>query len=303
MMKNVIKSLAIVVLGSIALSSCMSGDDPFNPYEQNQKDIATIDNYLTSNNITNVIKDPTGVRMVIATLGKGLPANVTNTVDVDYTGTLLSNGSQFDKGNVKGQLSGYIDGWKVALTTLPEGSKATLYIPSQYAYGNTAKGSIPANSILVFDVNFKDVVYSSTEVSQFTTDTTAIDAYLASKNINAITDSSGLRYVITSPGSGAKPTWYNKLKLSYTIKLMTDDTKNIVDISQQPSETFYSRVVDYIHGLKIGLQKMSVGSKATFYVPSGYAFGVNGGRNQQNELVVPPNSNLIIDVQLTDIVE
>ena len=108
-----------------------------------------------------------------------------------------------------------------------------MIIPSLYAYGAQGQGaSIPANTILEFDVKFNEAKLSSTEASRLGADTTAIDNYLQTKSINAIKDSTGLRYVITTPGTGPVASWYDKLTLKYTIKLLTDDTKAIVFVGQ-----------------------------------------------------------------------
>src|SRR5690606_1678290 len=139
----------------------------------------------------------------------------------------------------------YIDGWKIAFTTLPAGSKATLYIPSGYGYGNRNNSSIPANSILQFDVNFKDVEETTAELNRLKEDTLAIDDYITDKGIeNVVIDDSGLRYTINQEGTGSSPFWYTKVKIKYTIKLLTDDTKVVATVEREPSTEFASRVID-----------------------------------------------------------
>ena len=49
-----------------------------------------------------------------------------------------------------------IQGWDIAFRRLRSGSKAQLIIPSPYAYRDDPnRPKIPANSILIFDVEFK----------------------------------------------------------------------------------------------------------------------------------------------------
>lgn len=294
----------LVLMGlSIGLTSCLdSGDATEDPYTLLLKDIETIDNYLATNSLT-AIEDPSGVRIVIDQLGTGLPAMTTNKIDVDYSGKVLGATTGFDEGNVNGLLSDYIPGWQIAFSILPAGSKATLYIPSYWGYGNVPKQSIPANSILTFDITFYDVDESSQELQKLASDTIAIDTYLGSKSIDAIKDDSGLRYVITQLGSGATPTsLYDKTKLKFTYKLLTDDTKVVATAEREPSQDFYSRVVDYIHGMKIALLKLPAGSKATLYVPSGLGYGPKAATDQ-GVTVIPENSNLIVDLEFIDIIE
>jgi FKBP-type peptidyl-prolyl cis-trans isomerase len=304
MKKNVLHKLMFTALAGLPflVFSCMDSE-VHDPFEQLNRDITTIDNYLTSNGITNVVKDPNGVRMIITEMGTGLPAELGNTVDVNYTGRLFPDGAQFDAGNAKGTLSGYIDGWKIAFTTLPKGSKAILYIPSYWGYGREAQGSIPANSILQFNVEFRDAITSTTQKQKFQSDTTAISTYLEQKAINATKDTTGIWYVINQQGAGPTPGWYNRVKMKYTFKLLTDDTKVVATVEREPTADFYSRVVDYIHGLKIGLQRMQEGSKATLYIPSGFGFGTTEQKDQSGSVIIPANSNLIIDIELLDIME
>jgi len=292
----------VVVLGfSLGLSSCLDSGDNEDPVEQLLRDVETIDSYLTSQGLT-AEEDPNGIRMVITELGTGLPAVLTNRVNVDYVGRLLSTNAIFDQGNTTGPLANYIQGWQIALTTLPAGSKATVYIPPYWGYGNNPVGTIPASSILVFEIEFNEVATTSTEATRLKTDTLAIDAYLTDKGIIAVKDTTGLRYVFTETGSGPIPSWYDKVKIAYTIKLLTDENKIIADDIGEPSEYFYSRVVDYFHCMKIALQKMPVGTKATLYSPSGYGYGPSEQKDQAGAIVVPANSNLVIELELTEIV-
>ncbi|HPH46344.1 MAG TPA: FKBP-type peptidyl-prolyl cis-trans isomerase, partial [Chryseolinea sp.] len=293
--------MLVVVVGlPFAFSSC-SEDDTITYSEQLQMDVKSIDAALATQGV-DVVKDVYGLRMVIETLGTGLPANFSNTVKVKYKGTFFFNGVTFDEEttsysvipNASTNQWSVIDGWKIALTTLPEGSKAKIYVPSGLAYGPQAYGPIPANSILVFDIEILDVVRTAAYYEKIRTDSTAIDLYLDNKGLydDAVKDSTGLRYIITQSGTGDSPSLYDKVKIKYTLRLLTDDTNTLGTGTIEPDANFYSRVVDYIDGLKIGLQKINKGTKATFYIPSGYAYGtVTSG-------TIPANSNLIFEIEL-----
>ena len=50
-----------------------------------------------------------------------------------------------------------IQGWKEALTMMPEGSKWELFIPAELGYSTRAMRNIPANSTLIFTVEIKKV--------------------------------------------------------------------------------------------------------------------------------------------------
>jgi FKBP-type peptidyl-prolyl cis-trans isomerase FkpA len=84
-------------------------------------------------------------------------------VVVRYNGTFM-DGKRFD-GNLDSKepftftLGGHnvIAGWDEAIGLLKKGSKATLIIPSELAYGPHASGTIPANAVLLFDVELVDI--------------------------------------------------------------------------------------------------------------------------------------------------
>lgn len=292
----------LIVLLSVVLSACVDSEEGYDYYGQLSKDVQTIDTHLTSIGATNVIKDLRGLRMVVTELGTGLPANTYNRVKVSYTGRVLKNTTPFETGTVAGSpLSGYIDGWVIAMTTLPAGSKATLYVPSPLGYGQEAKTNIPANSILEFDIFFQDVEETELERQKLKSDTTAIDNYITQKGITeVVNDTTGLRYKITSPGAGAKPNWYSKIRVKLDYRLLTNDGTVAFSQTLEPTSTFDSRVIDYINGLKVGLQKLNEGGKATFYIPSGLAYGSNDIYNGST-IIFPKDSNLIIEAELLDI--
>jgi FKBP-type peptidyl-prolyl cis-trans isomerase len=284
------------------IGGCDNGTETPDELQRWYEEVAIIDSNLASAGITPV-KDPeSGISMVISKLGTGLPGQKYNTLDVDYVGRRFEDKVVFDQGDITFKLSdNIIDGWKIAFSKLPAGSEAKLVIPSLYGYGAAGYGTaIPGNTILEFDVKFNEAKLSSTEATRLAADTVAIDNYLQSKSITAIKDTTGLRYVITTPGTGPIASWYDKLTFKYTIKLLTDDTKAIVNQDRSPSDTFYSRPVDYIMGMIIGLQKLSAGSKAVLYVPSGFAFGADGASDGAGTSI-PANANLIVEVEIGSI--
>lgn len=121
---------------------------------QLQKDIAAIDAYLASKSIV-ATADPSGLRYVISTTGDDTKPCLESQVKVIYTGKLLTTGIIFDSSKnlaVTFPLNNLILGWQIGFVNFGKGTKATLYIPSGFAYGKNAAGSIPANSNLIFDI-------------------------------------------------------------------------------------------------------------------------------------------------------
>lgn len=79
-------------------------------------------------------------------------------VMVHYTGW-LENGQKFDSSHDRGQpfqfqLGGgrVIKGWEQGVEGMQAGEKRLLHIPAPLAYGERGRGSIPANSPLIFEV-------------------------------------------------------------------------------------------------------------------------------------------------------
>ena len=50
-----------------------------------------------------------------------------------------------------------IPGWEEGVSKLHKGEKATLFIPSTLAYGPRGNQAIPANSVLIFDIELMDI--------------------------------------------------------------------------------------------------------------------------------------------------
>jgi FKBP-type peptidyl-prolyl cis-trans isomerase FkpA/FKBP-type peptidyl-prolyl cis-trans isomerase FklB len=98
-----------------------------------------------------------GLQYKITKEGTGKNPKATDTVVVHYKGTTI-DGKEFDSSFKRGEpatfpLNGVIKGWTEGLMYLSEGGKATLYIPSELAYGKRgAPGAIGPDETLIFDV-------------------------------------------------------------------------------------------------------------------------------------------------------
>jgi FKBP-type peptidyl-prolyl cis-trans isomerase FklB len=92
----------------------------------------------------------------VVTEGKGKMPATSDTVSTHYRGTLI-DGTEFDNSYKRGEpakfpVTGVIKGWTEALLMMPVGSKWQLFIPSELAYGERGRPSIPGNSTLLFDI-------------------------------------------------------------------------------------------------------------------------------------------------------
>lgn len=131
-----------------AFISCNKDEDDFQ--EQYDKDIALIEAYLADNNLS-AEKTSTGLYYIIDNEGNGSYPTVNNTVTVQYSGYLL-DGTKFDSGTTSFPLSSVIEGWKQGIPKFRTKGRGTLLIPSYLGYGTGGSGSIPPNSVLIFDI-------------------------------------------------------------------------------------------------------------------------------------------------------
>jgi len=105
---------------------------------------------------------PSGLQYKVITEGTGKTPKATDTVTVNYKGTLI-DGTEFDSSYKRGQpasfpVNGVIAGWTEALQLMKEGSKWQLFIPSKLAYGENGAGPlIGPNAVLVFEVELMSV--------------------------------------------------------------------------------------------------------------------------------------------------
>lgn len=136
--------------------------------EQIALDDKLIQEYLKKKGVANAQKTTSGLYYVIHKEGTGPKPQPGQKVAVNYTGVNME-GETFDS-NVDPAFNhvepiefplgkrNVIAGWDEGIALLSKGGKATLYIPSALAYGAQARGpKIPANAILIFDVELVDI--------------------------------------------------------------------------------------------------------------------------------------------------
>src|SRR6202008_595694 len=121
------------------------------------------DSFLAANKAKDGVKVlPDGLQYKVLTEGNGPKPAATDTVTVNYRGTLV-NGKKFDSSYKRDQpatfpVSGVIKGWTEALQLMPVGSKYQLFIPSDLAYGERGAGQdIEPDSTLIFEVDLKSI--------------------------------------------------------------------------------------------------------------------------------------------------
>lgn len=131
---------------------------------------------------------------------------------------------------------------------------------------------------------------------------------------NAITLPSGLQYIITEKGSGEKlsetstvlahyAVYFENGKLLETSKLEIAEALDKVNEKRKAANEYQPITCDIgpdaqmISGFKEGLQQLSVGDKATLFIPYHLAYGEAGTRG------IPGKSNIIFEVEIIELLK
>jgi FKBP-type peptidyl-prolyl cis-trans isomerase FkpA len=94
--------------------------------------------------------------------GDGASPKATDTVKVHYRGTLV-NGTEFDSSYRRNQpaqfpLNGVIKCWTEGVQKMKVGGKSILACPSDIAYGDQGRPSIPGGAALIFEIELLEII-------------------------------------------------------------------------------------------------------------------------------------------------
>ncbi len=119
-------------------------------------------------------------------------------------------------------------------------------------------------------------------------------ADLAAKKAKAKADESGLKILIEKEGTGPKPKAGEWVQVDYT-GYLPDGTKFDSSKGRQPIR-FQVGKGRVIAGWDKGIMQLNEGSKAILFIPSYLGYGERGAGG-----VIPPNSDLIFEVELVKV--
>lgn len=114
------------------------------------------------------------------------------------------------------------------------------------------------------------------------------------KREEVVTTPSGLQYEVLQEGDGPCPSAEDRVKVHYTGRLI-DGT--VFDSSVERNQPATFGVTQVIKGWVEALQLMKAGSKWRLHIPSDLAYGQQGAPG-----IIGPNSTLIFDVELLEVV-
>lgn len=126
-------------------------------------EINVVKNFLQTNKKNKSINElKSGLQYQVLNAGNQSARSplIHDKVKVHYRGTLV-NGNEFDNSYNKNpavfELKSVIKGWQEALTLMKPNAKWKIFVPPQLAYGNNEIGAIPANSILIFEIELIEI--------------------------------------------------------------------------------------------------------------------------------------------------
>jgi FKBP-type peptidyl-prolyl cis-trans isomerase len=236
----------------------------------------------------DAVKAPSGLASKVLTPGTGtVHPGPTDRVKVNYTGW-TQDGKMFDSSVTRGQpitfpLNGVIPGWTEGLQLMVAGEKRRLWIPAAMAYGEHPSGGAPAGN-LVFDVDLLDVFPAPKPP--------AVPEDVKAPPPNARRTASGLSYRVLTPGRGSlHPKATSNVVVHYTG--WTTDGK-MFDSSVMRGQPAQFNLSGVIKGWTEGVQLMTSGEKARFWIPGSLAYGDKPIRPGA------PAGMLVFDIELVD---
>tara|TARA_B100000427_G_scaffold320287_1_gene319475 strand:- start:407 stop:1087 length:681 start_codon:yes stop_codon:yes gene_type:complete len=130
---------------------------------EGKNNLILADEFLKKNIIDPDVKEtPTGLQYRIIKEGDGASPKKDDRVRVHYVGRLI-DGTEFDSSIKRGEPSEFgltqvIKGWTEGLQLMNLGAKYEFFIHPKDAYGPRPRPTIPANSLLIFEVELLDII-------------------------------------------------------------------------------------------------------------------------------------------------
>lgn len=183
--------------------------------------------------------------------------------------------AQYDRGQL-------LPGWEEGLAKMKAGGTAQMVLPPELAFGPQGYGAIPPNTQIILEVDLLSVEKPPQPTSVSQSDLTTTD--------------SGLQYADLTTGEGTQVISGTIVTTHFTIWVQNGDSNDYVVSSNggDPLTFAEGSGTTVFPGWEEGMLGMKVGGKRLLIIPPDLALGEQGGNG------IPPNSTLVMEVELTD---
>ncbi len=291
-----------------------------------EPDTSDVETFLQKNNIkTQESKE--GIFYTIEKEGMGEIPKAGDYLKINYTGKLL-DGKTFDKSE-NGELFvfqlGYrqvLPCWDLMLTHFKIGTKLTLFVPSELAYGKSGTENIPPDAPLIFEIEIAGIlspteydsymrslenkerqIFEKNIAEQYIKDKQIINDYVMSKKLKAQRTPSGVNFYISKIGKGENIRNGNSVSLQYDGMFLNgkifDSTKNRAGDAPDRVFTFTVGEGKIIAGLEEALTHFNKGSEGFIIIPSKLAYGATP--LDDGKIIIPAHSILMFKLQIVDV--
>lgn len=221
-----------------------------------------------------------GLKKLLVKGGEGWETPETgDEVEVHYTGTLLDD-TKFDSSRDRGTPFKFklgqgqvIKGWDQGIATMKKGENAVFTIPPDLAYGESGSPpTIPPNATLKFDVEL-----------------------LSWASVKDICKDGGIfKKIIKEGEKWEHPKEADEVLVKYEARL---EDGTVVSKSEEGVE-FYVKDGYFCPAFAIAVKTMKKEEKVLLTVKPQYGFGHQGREAIGNDVAVPPNATLMVDLEL-----
>lgn len=270
----------LLLMGFMGFAACKKSE--VTPLTAAEEDVA-IKAFITKKAWTATATTE-GIYYVIDKEGTGATPLLTDYINIKFKGYLLDETIISDSKDsaIEFRMNELIEGLKIGLQKFKVGGKGKIILPSAYGFGTQSTTSIPANSMLVFEIDLVSAQATNGEDKK-------IKDFIAKKGWTAQSTPEGVYYVTDVEGSGTTPTVNSTIKVFYKGYLLDETT---FDSNLAPKAAVEFQLSGLIEGWKIGFQKFKAGSKGKLIIPSAYGYGSRG------QGAIPANSILVFDIEL-----
>lgn len=281
----------------LTLSSCLSNEAE----KISANNEAEIQNYIKFKNLSPM-KSPEGMYYEVTTKNAAGKVPVAgDLVKMYYKMSLLSGSILDSTSKVLKQSKGFMYNvgnsvFNLPLSNLKVGEKGYFILPSNLAFQGTSFDGLPAYSVIRLDIEMESAMSEQQQIDSMT---------VKNKMTDAIKTSSGLVFkkMIENPtgaelktGMTFSITYLGRLAYAYLQRESASSTAIIYD-SKFDSGILSGSVGtgSFIKGFDEALQRMRVGEKAQFIIPSSIGYGANGSSSG----AIPGYAPLYFEVTLT----